>query len=390
MSPEGMPVLTEALKEGLREAFGPYGRGGTPLSLTELWNATQKRAARLRKGPEDYLRGLPGPNGALPRDAYPEALRVWDLVEQGRPGRFFGYPALFQALPGLVREWGTLASKKSISALVLAAGSGHEAASLAMSLSAGGFPLWDWDVGIRALSLSKAAALRAAAFAFPEKDASWLTEALGTKHLKESRGEFRLRPGVRRLISPGWGDPFLPHPANPLPGLSGTVDLLLARSFWRDLPDGLFGEFKAKTQSLLAEGGMAFLAPGELWVPDAGFSLEERQGVFFFRKGDTRRRANTFFRAKDRGGKAPTGPSPQPRPGPRLRQIRESAAMLLEKDPEKAKDFAIEAISSAQEESGTFCPKDYRMLAEAERALGRPNIAHAIDEAMELAENAAP
>ena len=44
----------------------------------------------------------------------------------------------------------------------------------------------------------------------------------------------------------------------------------------------------------------------------------------------------------------------------------------------QARAFALESISSAQEESGSFSPQDYRVLAAAEKSLGRKQISDLI------------
>jgi chemotaxis methyl-accepting protein methylase len=371
---EGEGFLDGAfLDDALRSVFRPLGRAGTAGSLRAIRAAFLDRAARRGQSPGVALRHLLGRPS--------EALAVWDRATLATEGAFFRHPAVFQALGGLMSEWAALAPRKSIRALVLRAGLGHEAASLAIELSGRGFLLRDWDLRISALDPSPKALERALEFSFPPPDLESLEAPLRRKHFRQARGAFHLRQGLRDIIGPALGDPFL-RPANdPLPALSGGVDLLLARGFLRDLPDASLGALRGLIPGLLAEGGLAFLAPGELWLPGDGLSLEERGGVFFFRKGGGRQRPNRFFQAKARKGRP--RPEPQARPSPRLDQIRKSAAMLLPGSPGKARSFALEAISSAQEEAGSYSPGDYRILAEAERALGRPKVADALFEALE-------
>jgi chemotaxis methyl-accepting protein methylase len=375
-----MAAYDFALKRSVSSVFRPLGRAGVEESLQEIMAAFMRRAEGLRMEPRELADRLPGD--------FDEAVRIWGLAARGREAGFFDGPACFEVLGELAEEWAQLNPVRTLRVLVLGAQGGYEAVSLAMELSQRGFLVKDWELRIDALDLSREAVSTASSMSWTEADMGRLAPEVRRRHFKFIRGGWSLKEPLRGMVRFGWGDPFIDHRDNLLPSFEGKVDLLLARGFFRDVPDNMLPVFQEKASSMLADGGLALLGPGELWVPEGRIALEERRGVFYLRASGGRMRANRFFHPK--GGKAALRDSlaMEPKaPSARLRQLRRQAMSLLRNnEPWKARAYALECISSAQTESGSFSPPDYRVLADAEEMLGRPGIAGLVRSAMELAE----
>jgi chemotaxis methyl-accepting protein methylase len=375
-----MTMEENFLDRDLERIFRPLGRAGTPGSLASIKDAFNTFAAQRRMAPEALLKALAGDLELR--------IAVLDGAAMSREEGFFRHPAALEVLGELAREWGTLAPTRALRVLVLNAGRGCEAISLAIALSGQGFMVKEWDVRVSALDISRAAVNIARRGVLPESELEYLSSQERRKHFKCQRGECRVRPGLAQIIEHAWGDPFLETPENPIPSLLGNVDLLLARGFFQDLPDGCVDAFKTCVEQLLTDGGLAFLGPGELWAPEGALSLEERRGVFYFRKGERRPRANKFFQPRQKKAAIPGAPEGAP-PSPRLSQLRSSAQALLKNNPWDARELLLEAISSAQEEAASYNPSDYRALSEAEAALGRPQTSALLLGAVELLEKPA-
>ncbi|MDR3153201.1 MAG: hypothetical protein LBW85_02755 [Deltaproteobacteria bacterium] len=183
---------------------------------------------------------------------------------------------------------------------------------------------------------------------------------------------------------------------NLLPGFRGKVDFLLAADVSSEAPDELSGVVPELVLSLLADGGLAFTCPGEIWAPPPGLSLEERGGVFYFRKSLGKRKGNAFFTPRRRRGAsaargAPAAAAESARaPDPGAAAAAAAAAELVERsgralseDPEAARELARDAARLGAEASAVW-PPAYEALARAEEALGRPSFARQIREAMGL------
>jgi chemotaxis methyl-accepting protein methylase len=174
-------------------------------------------------------------------------------------------------------------------------------------------------------------------------------------------------------------------PVNLLSRFRGKVDVLLARNLSREAPDELVQALPAAVDFLLNEGGLCFTGPGEIWAPTTGVSLEERNGVFFFRKSRSKRKANTFHSPRRGRAAAATAAGPQgagPDPARYAGAVEDSAASLPD-DPERARGKALDAIELASEDMLAW-PPAYEALARAEEALGRPGFARQIREAMAI------
>ncbi|MDR1036394.1 MAG: hypothetical protein LBT40_07435 [Deltaproteobacteria bacterium] len=165
----------------------------------------------------------------------------------------------------------------------------------------------------------------------------------------------------------------------------GSVDLLLARNLSREAADEVSGILPAVVKELLREGGLCFTGPGEIWVPSPGMSLEERNGVFYFRKGPVKRKVNTFHTPRrGRAASAPAQPAGGAAPDPaRYAALVDASAALLPEDPEGAREKALEAVVLASEDMLAW-PPAYEALARAEEGLGRLKYARQIRQAMEL------
>ncbi|MDR2405078.1 MAG: hypothetical protein LBE27_01760 [Deltaproteobacteria bacterium] len=361
-------------QERLFFLFSEMGRAGTESAKSELARAFLNMAQFHNLPPIDYL-------SKLERDPS-WRLKLWDQVILKREDSFFRYPETFEVAGELISEWGVLAPTKKLTAVILGAGRGFTAASLAVEIARQGFLIKAWETEIHTFELSPLAVKAAKTNAFSKEDIIHLDEGLLRRYLSLTRGEYHLKDGIKKLIHCSVGDPLAKDQDNSLSDFQGKADILLARGFYRDLPDHKIDEFSSCVESLLSEGGLAFLAPGEVFVPGGKLSLEERRGVFYFRRGESKRRANNFFSPKKM--KNQKGVEKSPPPSPRLDQIRKSALMTLPTNPKAAKDFALEAITSAQSESGSFSPLDYKVLAQAEEALGRPEIAKRILELVNL------
>ncbi|MDR2352258.1 MAG: hypothetical protein LBF22_03690 [Deltaproteobacteria bacterium] len=356
--------------------FQEFGKGGTKGTFNEIKKAFLKRAEILNLPAQTLLQKI----FINPL----EALKIWDIVALRREDSFFNYPETFEVAGELMREWATLSPTRSLKALILGAGRGFEAASLSMEMSTQGLLIKGFDVEINSLDLSKACVDRAKSGVFTEQEVYALGSHLLRKHLTFKRGEYYLKDTIKKLTRCYFGDPFFPSDhkileSKALEAYEGEVDILFARSFWRDLPDDKIEAFVDSLEPLLKDGALAFLAPGEIFVPKGKLSLEERRGVFYFRKGEAKRHKNSFFAPKRRETKLSVESSHKP--SPRLDQIRKSAIMALPTEPSLAKEYALEAIISAANESGTYHPQDYKTLSQAEEALCRPKMAKLIMEA---------
>ncbi|MDR1080984.1 MAG: hypothetical protein LBQ79_08485 [Deltaproteobacteria bacterium] len=375
-----------------RRTFRALGRAGTPESLAALVDIAAHRAAARRIGEADY---------ALELQTDPaEALAVLDLYSLVRPleSGFFAGPRVFEEIPLLVREWSAFADVRVLTALVLGCGRGWSAVSLAATLASAGLPERNWTVDVNGLDVSRKALATAEARRYCENDLAGFPFPRGRWFKSEAGTSRRFREGGGTSLSYGFGDIYLPAVAGEgrreLPGglvnllgsFRGRVDLLLARNLTREAPDEAAGVLPSLAGELLREGGLCFTGPGEIWAPLPGMSLEERNGVFYFRKGPEKRKANTFH--TPRRGRVPSA-APSPLAGSAAPEpagysgLLEASAALLPEDPEGAREKALEAVTLASEDMLAW-PPGYEALAKAEEGLGRLAYAGQIREAMEL------
>jgi hypothetical protein len=117
-------------------------------------------------------------------------------------------------------------------------------------------------------------------------------------------------------------------------------------------------------------------------------TLEERNGVFHFRKSRGTRKANTFHTPRRGRGTAgaPGAPSREPDGGAApagVESLLASSRKALPEKPELARKLALDAIGLACDGRVAW-PPAYLALAAAEEALGRGAFARQIREAMEL------
>jgi chemotaxis protein methyltransferase CheR len=316
----------------------------------------------------------------------PEAPAALFADAQEGEGRFFGHPALFRVAAELALERAALSSERSLRVSILGGGAGFEAASLVMEFALQGILRKGWFIAVKALDFSPKALQKGKSRLYTASETEGLDSSCRRRFFKPSGENFRLKDIAADPISFDRWDPFIPRdrgaPANP----PEPADMLFAGGFMSDLPDGSLELFRERIAPLLSPGGLLFLNPGEIHAPGPGLALEERRGVFYFRKDGGRVRANSFFAPK----KMKKSPSPAGAPVPaeslELRALRRKARELLGSDPLQALSLALRCVSSAQEETGSFLAADYRSLGEAWGILGRPLMAREILEAADLME----
>ncbi|MDR2946368.1 MAG: hypothetical protein LBV79_06455, partial [Candidatus Adiutrix sp.] len=139
----------------------------------------------------------------------------------------------------------------------------------------------------------------------------------------------------------------------------------------------------------LAPTGFVFTAPGEFLPDEAGeLHLEERGGVTYYRRGLRKVKANPPHRSKKQRAGRDAVPRPEtlaeadaalPR---RERDLLSAAAdELAANRPEAALALVKEAMFNALDDNRPS-PVAWAMAAEIEFALGRPETAEAINEAL--------
>ncbi|MDR1313186.1 MAG: hypothetical protein LBQ12_05695 [Deltaproteobacteria bacterium] len=430
--------LNPALPGAARRAFRALGRAGTPESLAALVDIASHRASASGIGEVDYAL-------ALERDPA-EALAALDVYGSLRPleRRFFEGPRAFEEVPLLVREWSAFAGERRLTALVLGCGRGWSPVSLAASLAAAGLPERSWAIEVNGLDVSPRALALAGSRRYDEADLEGFPYPRGRWFKNEAGSSRRFRDDAGVSLSYGFGDVYLPcggvrieqgppvwgsrkdgRDGAGLPGpdgeaggavgggggpeiapgegpaagaaagsgfrenllwsFRGKVDVLFARNITREAPDERAGALPAAVPELLREGGLCFTAPGEIWPPSANLSLEERNGVFYFRKSASKRKANTFHtprRGRDSGPAGRSAALPAPDPA-KYKPFTDASAAMLPENPEGARGAALEAITAASEDMLAW-PPAFEALARAEEGLGRLAFAAQIREAMEV------
>jgi chemotaxis methyl-accepting protein methylase len=406
------PDAREGLRSLLGALFRPLGRGGTARSLDELSICALERSAATNTELFSYLGSLSGD--------FPEVMKLWDLKAAKFPAEegFFQDPTIFEAGIELIKEWATVSSDKKLRVLVLGAGIGHSTASLSMLLSGLSLKATGWDIAIDGLDLSPRNVKKAGEFLFTEAEVRNLPFPK-LKWFQHGSGGLRFRANLGPPINHRWGDPFLSpedHPENGLVDFFGKVDVLFCRYLSREAPDSLAKTLPLVMSSLLAEGGLAFTAPEEVWEPAKGISLENREGVFHYRKGFLKTKANFFFAPKKRvrgkksakddlsgeasggaAGEASGGTSARPvsrdpangpernePEDPMVRSFLDKAEKAMkEGNLEEAVERAIEAAALAQE-TGRASAAVFGLLARLEKERGRPSFGKLFEKATEL------
>jgi chemotaxis methyl-accepting protein methylase len=460
------------------------GRGGTPASYAALLDICTHRAPRLGLEPGAYAARLEAdPSEALAAlDVY-HTVRPWERgffqdmrVFEELQGvvrewsRFRGRKTLTAVILGCGRGWQCVSLAASLSAAGLL-GKGWEVSMAGMDVS---------PKALEEASLGLYAAGDMPGFVYPEK--LWFSpRAGGIRHFSGCGGleleylfgdpylpwdpapEKPGAPGVDRgpaKVShpakasppgnpPAAGKPpaaeareerdggaapsreaaapaaggFPGLPRNRLADFAGRVDVLMCRNISREAPDGMSETLPRAVSGLLAEGGLAFAGPGEIWPPPEGMALEERNGVFYYRKAPARRKAANFFAPlrgreaagapprrpaapagsfRDGGGAAPGNGGPDgglpgagatgdgfgpasaaPDAGGRRQATLRMSGEAVKRDPGRARELARKAIAMAAEDMECW-PAAYEALAAAEEALGRPGFAVLVREAMAL------
>jgi chemotaxis methyl-accepting protein methylase len=363
-----------SLENVIKESFIPLGRAGTVRSLSELLAAGQERASALAMKEDKYAQIL--------KDNFSEAMSLWEHKSARFPleDSFFQDPSIFELAAELMREWALLGSVKTLNAVVLGAGVGYSAISLALVLSSTNLLLSGWDIKITGLELSQANIKKAKEGLYEDKDIKGLPREI-RKCFRQKGGLWRYTASAPK-ISYLWGDPYVSHPSNQLANFRGSADLVLCRYLSREAAGSLYNVIPDTVEMLLKEGGIAFAAPDELWVPKGAISLEERSGVLYFRKGANKNKRNFFFKAKNEREKVPIL-TLETNDDPGLHFYLEKTKKALEEGSYAARDLASQTLTLAQE-LGVISPKAIEQLKLAEINDGRYEFAKMIGELLEL------
>ncbi|MDR1164562.1 MAG: hypothetical protein LBO66_01580 [Deltaproteobacteria bacterium] len=361
-----------------RAYFGPRGRYGHPGARAVLLEAVQKRIKSLGLSVEEYSRRAPLTDA--------EARLVWNGARAALDERFYKYPRALETLPELLREWSVFAKEEKIKVLVLGAGRGYEALSVAMELARSEAWARGWKISVEALDFSPASVKEAREGIYSAADLRWLAPEAARRFFTPRGGDFRFKFNLAPPTRYAVGDIFDEALKASVEAFQGEIDLLWARDLTLFADDERSLALFSLIENLPRERGLVFLAPTELFAPSGKFSLEERRGVFYYRRGEERlrrARADAEKKPKKLRDLSPLSEEESALFGARSLSLQREAALALESDPQKAWELARELILQTQERDRVSL-EGYDLLARAESARGRPRFAAALGEAIRL------
>ncbi|MDR1546206.1 MAG: hypothetical protein LBU12_05750 [Deltaproteobacteria bacterium] len=367
MSVTGPAAVLSADDELLERAGLFFGRGGGPRSRRIMLAAAQRRREATGLSPEGYL--------ALLRNQPEEWRAIWDLCGPLPGDSFFRFPAQFEALTELVLERAATAPERSLRALVVGAGSGCEPCSLAMALAGTGLRALGWRLSLTVLEQSPELVRRAAAAVFAPDELRWLAPGLAKRWFGARGGGLRFKTELGPPMNVLLGN--LVDEAS-LTALDGRFDVIFCRGWTFECPDRHARRLARQVMRLLAEDGLLFLAPGELWALGPGRRLEERAGVVYVRGEAPGGKRNVFHRPRRRGGRqAEPNFGASDEPTPRARSLTDRFWEVLAAEPDEARDLALELLTDDQGE-GRLNLANWKLMRQVELALGRQECAAAL------------
>lgn len=368
----GELILFEPLAQAAQNLFGA---AHSPRGRRKLLAAVQARRERL--GMESIAE-----YSALLHREPGEWARLWPLALAAE-GAFFRPAAQYEVARDLLSEWAIMAPERSLRVLSLGCGPGFESLSLAIALEETGLRAKNWQVELYALDLNPEAVARAENAVFSAEDLDWLTEAQARKWFSPRAGGFHFKTELAAPLRHEVGNAYEIE-SWPFAELAGGFELIFCRELTFEAPPASARQLARILRQALAPSGFIFTAPGE-FLPDSSgeLILEERSGVTYYRRGQTRFKANRHHQPrKQKSARAEPPPARPPLPVRERQLLAAAENELAAGRPEEARDLVGEVMLGALDRNQA-APEAWALIARIEEALGRPDTAKAAAAAAE-------
>jgi chemotaxis methyl-accepting protein methylase len=358
--------LSQESQEFLAEAQALFGRPARPSSQARFLAAAGKRRQRLNLSLAQYRNLL---------DKNPdEWLEIWNLWAQSQDEGFFRHSAQLDALGRIILEWAPFAPTRCLRILSLGAGAGYEARSLAMTMINVGLRAKGWELFIHGLELVPALVATAQAGCYSRESLLPLPLELTKRFFRPRAGGWRFRDQLANFRFEARNPLRLVEPPADFSG----ADVIVARGLTWDTPDAEIPGLVSRVRPLFKEECVLLTAPGEFWPGLADFSLEEREGVTYYRRAASRGSPKAKPARRSPEARAPLAESQLE---PSIQSLRWAAEEKLQDDPEAARELAVELIHEEALE-GYLRAESLSLVAQAEEALGRPLAGATVREVM--------
>ncbi|MDR1395480.1 MAG: hypothetical protein LBK52_04850 [Deltaproteobacteria bacterium] len=361
------PEFTAEEQSLLADAQERFGWPASPRPAWQFLAAARKRRSLFRLTPAKY-------HNFAARSAH-EWLEIYNLLAQYRDDGFYRYPAQLEVLGQIIRQNSAHAVQRTLKILCLSPGAGYEACTLAMMLSGLGLEAKGWDMEVHCLEMTPVLHRQILEANYPRESLRPLPAEMVRRFFTPRAGGWHFREQAGKFIRP-WQLNI--HRLDEVPADIPKADIIAARGLTWDTPDSGIRPLVAKIRRQMKEECLVLTAPGEFWPDLDDFSLEERDGVIYFRR---------TFQKGGPGSPAKKPPRKNPRPpaavrlGVRSQSLRWSAEEKLSLNPEEARLLAAELIDEESSER-FFNPKSLALMLQAEEGLGRKQAAGVLREVL--------